>query len=145
MLCFGEDDSELIAQQTHVLPDPGLRPSVLKRPIRALIEEIRNNAQFHFFVHPAPPIPRAVAPAICQLNAVLQDAVAELRSAGNAVEFVNIVPALLDEDKAAMKPEYAPDGVHLGPAYLPVLEACLNECAENREKPPMRFFALDVE
>eukprot|EP00669_Euglena_mutabilis_P000749 TRINITY_DN10980_c0_g1_i1.p1 TRINITY_DN10980_c0_g1~~TRINITY_DN10980_c0_g1_i1.p1 ORF type:complete len:258 (-),score=89.14 TRINITY_DN10980_c0_g1_i1:29-802(-) len=82
---------------------------------------------FELFIHPAPPVLDVTRPTVVLFNALLPKALHRL--AHPAIRWLDFYELLLTEDRRSLRPEYALDGTHLHPRYLPLLEAALGAAA----------------
>eukprot|EP00727_Mastigamoeba_balamuthi_P014673 m51a1_g9831 hypothetical protein (439) ;mRNA; r:1924617-1928164 len=95
--------------------------------LRVLVR-LADQRRFRILVHPAAPVLNETRAVVMAFNAELGRALAELADA--RVRFLDLAPSLLGGD-GALRPDYALDGTHLAPCYVPrVLEpAVLALCA----------------
>jgi len=101
----------------------------------AELQRLARSRRFEVYVHPVPAALDVTRPLVQLFNAALREAVLATAAADKAaaapaaprLRWLELQPALLSDDGAALRPEYALDGTHLSPRYVELLAMALHD------------------
>jgi lysophospholipase L1-like esterase len=120
---FGEIDCRegiLVAVERLQYRDLAEGIDVAQKHYLKMLQRLQKKREFQIFVHPVPPVMDITRPTCLEWNKRME---AKLHAVPS-IAWLDFATGLMTADGKLQK-QYELDGIHLHPAYIPLLEAAL--------------------